>query len=102
MKRSELAENNKLGELIKNYRSKHDISLNELAEKVGCSKQYLSFLERGVNPISNKAVTPSLKMLSKIADTIEIPLDELMSYIKIIEYDYAGNMYYRYYIKADE
>ena len=102
MKRSELAENNKLGELIKEYRYDHDISLDELAKKVGCSKQYLNFLERGVNPVSHKALTPSLKMLSKIAKTLEIPLDELVSFIRIVEYDHAGNRYYRYYIKADE
>ena len=40
-----------LGDLIKEYRSDHKLSMDEFAQRSGLSKAYVSILERNVNPL---------------------------------------------------
>lgn len=62
----------KLGEFLLNYRKRYRLSLRSLAERVGCSYQYLSKLETG------DIVRPSTKMLEKIAAGMGMTLPELI------------------------
>ena len=50
-------------------KDKH-LTLKYVAERVGCSKSYISQVENG-------AVTPSLSMLGKLAQALDVPVAEL-------------------------
>lgn len=73
----------KLGEVIKKYREKHDLSLREFAEKCGLSHAYIAKLEDGKDPRTGKEIEPTLDTVNKIAVAINMSLDELL---KIIGY----------------
>ncbi len=62
-----------LGEKIRQLREKKDMSLRELAKKVGISAAFLSDIELGRR-------YPSDKYLSAIARALDTPLDELKQY----------------------
>ncbi|WP_419882270.1 helix-turn-helix domain-containing protein [Peribacillus sp. B-H-3] len=61
-----------IGGKIKEFRQKKGYSLNGLANKIGISKSYLSYIERGIQK------NPSIKILSKIADILETTAEDLM------------------------
>ena len=58
---------------IKRLRQRKGYSINELAEKAGVSKSYLSYIERGIQK------NPSLQVLSRISETLDISVEELFS-----------------------
>lgn len=60
-----------IGKVIRIYRRRKGISINNLAESSGVSKSYLSKIERGVH------VNPSVQFLKKISSTLEVELKEL-------------------------
>ena len=39
-----------LGDIIKKYRSEHNLSLQEFADKIGASKGYIHMIEHNTNP----------------------------------------------------
>ncbi len=61
-----------MAEKIKTYRKKHGMTLKVLAQKVGCTDAYISQIETG------KAV-PSISVLKKLADALDIQVKELLS-----------------------
>jgi XRE family transcriptional regulator, master regulator for biofilm formation len=61
-----------VGEKIRKYRLQKKYSITELSEKAGVSKSYLSYIERGIQE------NPSLQVLSRLAKTLDITLEELM------------------------
>lgn len=63
-----------VGVKIKILREKKGYSINELSEKAGVSKSYLSYIERGIQ------MNPSLQVLSKVAKTLEINVEELLEH----------------------
>ena len=63
----------KLGEFLLNYRKKYKLSLRALAERAGCSYQYLSKLEKG------EIIRPTTQMLEKIAAGMGLTLPELIA-----------------------
>lgn len=56
-----------VGQKIREVRKKEDLSLSELAAKVGVSDSYISQLERNV-------VDPSVSALRKIAAALKVPI----------------------------
>ncbi|MFT8319860.1 MAG: helix-turn-helix domain-containing protein [Bacillus sp. (in: firmicutes)] len=60
-----------VGARIKLLRTQRGYSINELSELAGVSKSYLSYIERGIQK------NPSLKILSKLAKTLDTNLEEL-------------------------
>lgn len=38
-----------LGEIIKEYRAKHNLSLQDFADKIGTSRSYIHMLEKNIN-----------------------------------------------------
>lgn len=60
-------QNQKLGDMIYNYRKAHNISLESLSQKIGTSANFLSDLEhnRYLEPESPK---PSVELLTKLAN----------------------------------
>lgn len=64
----------KLGELIKEYRNKNNITIREFAERSGVSRSYLSQLEKDKEGVR----VTTLPKLKGIARAMEISLEELM------------------------
>ena len=69
----------RLGEIIKKYRTEHEMSMSEFAKISGLSKQYVSVLEQGKHPTSGKSVAPSLIIIKKVAIAMGIPFDDLFA-----------------------
>ncbi|WP_289487337.1 helix-turn-helix domain-containing protein [Fictibacillus enclensis] len=56
-----------IGDRVKKYRLKRKMSINQLAEKTGIAKSYLSSIEQ------NAKSNPSISILHKIAQTLRVP-----------------------------
>ncbi|MGP4069216.1 helix-turn-helix domain-containing protein [Halobacillus sp. B29] len=63
-----------IGEKIRVLRIGKGLSVNEFAKLSNVSKSYISNIERGVQK------NPSLIVMSKLAKTLEVPLEELLPY----------------------
>ncbi|MFS0783745.1 helix-turn-helix domain-containing protein [Bacillus sp. 1P06AnD] len=61
-----------IGERIKKCRKKRHLTLNQLADQTGISKSYLSNIERGLQQ------NPSLNVLSKIAASLDVKVEDLL------------------------
>jgi XRE family transcriptional regulator, master regulator for biofilm formation len=61
-----------IGTKIFEIRKKRGLSLTELAERAKISKSYLSNIERNLNK------NPSIQVLSKIANVLEVDLKRLL------------------------
>jgi len=67
----------KLGEIIREYRTRTNISQREFSRKCDLSNTYISFLENGKNPKTGRPLVPTLEQYKKIADGMEISLQRL-------------------------
>ena len=63
-----------IGEKIRVLRIGKGLSVNEFAKKSGVSKSYISNIERGVQK------NPSLIIMGKLAKTLDVPLEELLTH----------------------
>lgn len=70
-----------IGELIKEYRTLHNISLRDFAKKANVSHTYISMLEKNYNPSSKKEPVINITNLNNIALALGIGLDELIDNI---------------------
>lgn len=61
-----------LSQNIKKHRKKHKLSQEELAKKAGITYSTLIKIETGAND------NPTIKTLSKIAEALEVSIDELV------------------------
>ncbi|EDS78059.1 HTH-type transcriptional regulator SinR [Clostridium botulinum C str. Eklund] len=59
-----------LGDNIKAFRKEKGMSLNKLAKSAGMSPSYLSDLE------NNKSVNPSMEKLNKLAEILEVRIED--------------------------
>ncbi len=69
----------KLGEIIKNYRKEHNLTLREFAKICGTSHSYIAMLEDGKNSKTGEPMIPTLTTLKKISKALNISLNELIS-----------------------
>ena len=67
-----------LGQIIREYREANDISQRQFAERCGLSNAYISILEKNESPKTKEAPAPTIAVFKTIADTIGIPVHELM------------------------
>lgn len=67
-----------LGDIIKDYRSKHNLSMQNFADLIHSSKSYVSMLEKNYNPATGKPISPSLETLKLISVAIHIDIDTLL------------------------
>jgi len=63
----------KLGQRIADLRRARKLTLEQLAEAVGCSVEFISLVERGVN-------APSVAGLEKFAKVLSIEVKELFTF----------------------
>ncbi|MBD7964954.1 helix-turn-helix domain-containing protein [Fictibacillus norfolkensis] len=61
-----------IGERVKKYRTEKGLSITGLADKAGVAKSYISALERNIQQ------NPSIQLLEKIADVLNISVDHLI------------------------
>lgn len=71
----------KLGDLIARYRADHSMSQRQFANICGLSNGYVSILEKGKNPATNKPVTPTIPQLKKIAGGMGMTLMDLLDQV---------------------
>lgn len=69
----------KIGEFLSIYRKEHNLSMEELANRCGLSKAYISKLEANVNNNNGKLIKPSIQTFNKIAAGLNISLTDLLS-----------------------
>ena len=67
-----------LGEIIKEYRAKHNLSLQDFADKIGTSRSYIHMLEKNINPSTNKPINPSIETLKSLANAMDLDVDTLL------------------------
>lgn len=67
-----------LGEIVKEYRENHKMSMDDFSKLCGLSKGYISMLEKNVNPTTGKAIAPSLETIRQIAVTINTDINTLI------------------------
>lgn len=60
---------------IKQYRAKHQLSQQELANRVGVRRETIGHLERG-------SYNPSLKLAWDIACIFDVPIEEIFQYME--------------------
>lgn len=68
-----------LGEIIKEYRDTHGLSMEAFSEKSGISKAYISLLEKNKHPKTGKTIAPSIQCIRQVADGMGIDFNILFS-----------------------
>ena len=69
----------KLGDKIKQFRLEKKLTMQQLADLSGKSKGYISMLEKGINPQTQKPIEPSLEAIQSIAKSLSVDLEDLIS-----------------------
>ncbi len=67
-----------LGDLVKKYRAKYNISMEEFSKLCDLSKGYISMLENNTNPRNNKPIAPTLPTIKKIALAMNMDVDSIL------------------------
>ena len=70
-----------LGDIIKNYRKEHHLSMDAFSEKSGISKAYVSLLEKNKRPGTNKPIAPSIQCIKQAAIGMNMDFNLLFSMI---------------------
>ena len=70
-----------LGELIKEYRKRHQISMQTFADRADLSKAYISQLENNRNPKTGGSIIPSAETFVKVAAAMNMSADELYALV---------------------
>ena len=69
----------KLGDKIKQFRLEKKLTMQQLADLSGKSKGYISMLEKGINPQTQKPIEPSLEAIQSISKSLNVDLKDLIS-----------------------
>ncbi|MDO4650206.1 MAG: helix-turn-helix transcriptional regulator [Eubacteriales bacterium] len=67
-----------LGIIVKEYRSKYHLSMDDFAKRCPLSKGYISMIENGINPRNNKPIAPTIASMEKLAKGMDMELDALL------------------------
>lgn len=68
-----------LGEIIKDYRIEHHLSMDDFSDKSGISKAYISLLEKNKHPKTGKNIAPSIQYIKQAADGMNMDFNTLFS-----------------------
>ena len=69
----------KLGDIIKENRMGLGMTMDELANKSGLSKGYISMLEKGENPKTKKQIIPSVETFKRLSHALGLDINELIN-----------------------
>lgn len=67
-----------LGDLIKEYRTKNKMTMQDFADRAGLSKASISMLEKNKRPGSSKPLAPSFETYSKVAGALGLPMNDML------------------------
>ena len=67
-----------IGEVIKEYRINHKMSLQAFGNRCGLTRGYIAMLEKGTNSKTGRAVIPSVETFMRVSMAIEVPLGKLV------------------------
>ena len=70
-----------LGDIIKEYRTTHNLSMDAFSERSGISKAYISLLEKNKHPKTGKPIAPSIQSIKQAADGMGIDFNTLFGKI---------------------
>jgi len=70
-----------LGDVIKNYREEHNLSMDSFSKISGISKAYISLLEKNRHPKTGKTIAPSLEIIKQAASGMGMDFDSLFNMI---------------------
>lgn len=70
-----------LGDIIKQYRSEHNLSQRDFAKKCELSHTYIAALEKKIDSRSGKKIAPTVDAVKNISKALNIPLQELLNII---------------------
>lgn len=70
-----------LGDIVKNYRIEHGLSLREFSRISGVSNGYISMLEKNEHPKTKKPIVPSIEKMRCIANAMGMSFDSLLDMI---------------------
>lgn len=70
-----------LGDIIKEYRVTHKLSMDAFSDKSGISKAYISLLEKNKHPKTGKTIAPSIQCIKQAADGMNMDFNTLFSMI---------------------
>lgn len=76
-----MKENITLGELIKEYRSNNNLSMDDFAAKSGLSKSYISILEKNKHPRTGNPITPTLETIYNTAKGMDSNVNDILDLI---------------------
>ena len=76
-----------LGQYVRQYREEHNLSQRKFAEMCGLSNAYISILEDGKSPKTGKDLIPKIDSLLRIANAMNITLNDLFDVIDDMEVD---------------
>lgn len=68
-----------LGDVIKEYRNKNNLSMDKFSNKSGLSKSYISILEKNLNPTTGKEIEPTFSVMQKCAKAMNIDVNDLIN-----------------------
>lgn len=68
----------KLGEIIRKHREENNMTMDSFAQKAGLTKGYISMLEKGKHPKTQKPIDPSLSTIKQISEVLGIELNDLL------------------------
>lgn len=67
-----------LQDFIKQYRKEKHLTMQEFADRCGLSKGYISMLESGRHPQSQRPIVPSIETYGKLAAGMDMQIDEFL------------------------
>lgn len=67
-----------LGDIIKEYREKNNLSQRDFAKRCGLSYTYISALEKNLDYRSGKPISPTLETIRSVANGINMSIDDLL------------------------
>lgn len=70
-----------LGDLVKKYRTEHDLTLRDFSKISGVSNGYISMLEKNEHPKTKKPIVPSIEKMKNIASAMGMSLDAVLELI---------------------
>ena len=72
----------KLGDIVREFRQSHGMTMQEFADLASLSKGYISMLKKGRNPRNDLPITPSIDTYAKIARAMNMTAEELLAKAK--------------------
>ncbi len=70
---------NQLGAFIKEWRKERSLGLRDLSKLTGISHAYLHVLEAGVDPRTQRPVSPTLQSLQRLSSGMDVSLEVIVS-----------------------